>query len=117
MKNKKKFEIMASFILCPKCRKKHAFHEYPLDNIKLCETCAGSHTTKYFPSLIGLKLVHEGENQTLEKPYYVATRRSWKTHQSDMMQDLNSRYAQQSQNNWKTPSPWKPWTSQSQPQN
>lgn len=57
MKNKQKVENVASYIFFPKCRKKHAFHEYPLDNIKICEICAGSHTTKYCPSLPGLKAV------------------------------------------------------------
>jgi len=65
MQSKKKAEIVASFIFCPKCRKKHAFHECPLDNIKIYKICVGSHTTKYFPSLPGLKAIYQGENQTL----------------------------------------------------
>ena len=72
-----------------------AFHECSLDNIKICKICAGSHTTKDCPSLLGLNTIYQGENQTLEQSYYVAPRRPWQTHQSSMMKDLNARYAQQ----------------------
>lgn len=46
MQNKKNFENVA-------------LHECPLDNIKICKICAGSHTTKDCPSLPGLKVVYE----------------------------------------------------------
>lgn len=75
MQNKKKVDNVASFIFFPKCRKKHALHEFPLDNIKICEIYVGSHTTKYCPSLPGLNTIYQGENQTLEQSYYVAPRR------------------------------------------
>jgi len=75
IQNTQKVEIVASFVFFPKFRKKHYFHEFPLDNIKICETCGGSHTTKYFPTLPRLKVVYNGENQTLEQFYYVALRR------------------------------------------
>ena len=104
MKNKQKVENATSIIFFPICRKKHAFHEFPLDNIKICDICAGSHTTKYCPSLPGLKAAYQEENQTLKQSCYVAPRRPGQPHQPGMMQDLNSQfqgYAQQSQNNWK----------------
>ena len=97
--------MLLHLYIFPKCREKHALHECPLDDIKICESCVGSHTTKGYPSLPGLKVVYQGENQTLEQFYYAAPRRPWKTHQSGMFQDLNSHYAQQSQSNWKTPLP------------
>jgi len=40
MQNKKKIGNVASFTFCPKCRKKHALHGCPLDNIKICKICA-----------------------------------------------------------------------------
>ena len=51
MENKQIVENVASFMFCPKCKKKHALHECPLDNIKMYEICAGSHNTKDCPSL------------------------------------------------------------------
>ena len=92
MKNKKKVENVASFIFFPKCRKKHALHECPLDNIKMCEICARSHNTKHCPSLPRLKEGYQGANKTLEQSYYVTPRRPWKPHQPSMMQDLNSQF-------------------------
>ena len=84
-------------------------HECPHDKIKIFEICAGAHTTKDCPSLLGLKAIYLGENQTLEQSCYVAPRRPWQPRQPSMMQDLISQfqgYAQQSQSNWKTPLPW-----------
>ena len=59
MQNKKKF---SSFIFCPKCRKKHDLHECPIDKIKICKICAGSHTIEDCPSLPGLKVVYHNDN-------------------------------------------------------
>ena len=92
MKNKQKVENVSSFIFFPKCRKKHALHECPLDNIKICEIYATSHTTKDFPSLLGLKAVYQWENQSLEQSCYVAPRRPWQPHQPSMVQDLISQF-------------------------
>ena len=58
MQNQQKVENATSFIFFPKCRKKHALHEFPLDNIKICEVCARSHNTKYYPSFQRLKEVY-----------------------------------------------------------
>lgn len=41
VKNKQKIENVALFILCPRCRKKHALYEHPLDSVEICViTCA-----------------------------------------------------------------------------
>ena len=105
MQNKMKFEIVASFIFFSKCRKKHALHECPLDNIKIYKICAGSHTT----SLPGLKAVYQkdiGVNQ--------APRGPWQPHQPNMMQYPCAQFQGYAKHNWKTPLPWQPWPSQSQ---
>ena len=77
VQNKQK---VSSFIVFPKCRKKHALHECPLDNIKICKICAGSHTTEDFPSLPGLKAAYQKDNgahQAQDKICYVAPRGRW----------------------------------------
>ena len=85
MQNKKKVDIVALFIFFPICRKKHDFHECPLDNFKICEIRAISHTMKDCPSLPGLKAVYQGENQTSKQSYYVPPRRPWQPHQPDVI--------------------------------
>jgi len=75
MQNKRKFENVSLFYL--KCTKKHSLHECPLDNIKICKICVGSHTTKDCPSIPRLKVVYRkfnGMNQVKEQHYYVAPR-------------------------------------------
>jgi len=87
--NKQKVENVALFY--PKCTKKHSLHECPLDSIKICKICVGSHTTKDYPSLPGLKVVYQkdnGVNQAKEKLCYVAPRGPWQPHQPNMMHIL-----------------------------
>ena len=59
LKNKKKVESDALAIFCPKCRKKHALRECPLDVkvVETCVICSEKHETKNCPSLPGLKAV------------------------------------------------------------
>jgi hypothetical protein len=62
MLRKQNKQKVVGFIFCPKCRKKHALHECPLDNIKMCKICARLHTTEDCPSLPGLKAVYQNDN-------------------------------------------------------
>ena len=59
IQNKQKAEANSLAIFCPKCRKKHAIRECPLD-AKVVETCmifSESHETKDFPSIPRLKAI------------------------------------------------------------
>jgi len=59
--NKKKFENVALYILCPRCRKKHALRECPIYSIEICVICVENHNRKGFPLIPGLKAVFQDE--------------------------------------------------------
>jgi len=50
-------------IFCPRCRKKHALREFPIDlkSLETCVICAEENDTKEFPSLLGLHVVYQKE--------------------------------------------------------
>jgi hypothetical protein len=66
-KKKQEDEKSSLSIFCPKCRENHPLREYPLDDINICSICVGDHPTELFPTLPGLKLVYQGENQETEQ--------------------------------------------------
>ena len=80
IQNKQKTKDDALAIFFPKCRKKHALREYPLD-AKIVETCMiylERHETKGCPSISGLKAVFQEETapNSAESLCFV-TRRPW----------------------------------------
>ena len=80
LQNKQKTETDALAIFCPKCRKKHALREFPLD-AKIIETyviCSENHETKICPSIPGLKVVFQEEtiSNPIESLCFVS-RRLW----------------------------------------
>jgi len=72
--NKQKAEAEALAIFCPKCRKKHALRECPLDAkvVDTCVICSENHETKDCPSIPGLKTVFQEDPNTLESLCFVA---------------------------------------------
>lgn len=80
IQNKKKTEANSLAIFCPKCRKKYALRECPLD-AKIVETymiCSKSHETKGCPSIPSLKAIFQEETipNPMEPLCFVA-RRPW----------------------------------------
>ena len=59
LQDKQKVETDALTIFCPKCRKKNALRECPLDVkvIETCVICVENHETKKCPSILGLKAI------------------------------------------------------------
>ena len=78
IQNKQKIEADALAIFCPKCRKKHALRECPLDakSVETCMICSESHETKDCPSIPSLKVVFQEETipNPTEPLCFVATR-------------------------------------------
>jgi len=76
IQNKKNSKNAALSIFCPKCRKKHALRECPLDSkaIETCVICVDNHDTKECPSLLGLKAVFndEGILEPVDSLYFIA---------------------------------------------
>jgi len=84
IQNKQNFENVALSIFCPKCRKKHALRECPLDSkaIETCVICVDNHDTKECPSLPSLKAVFNDEGiLELVDPLYFIAKRPWQNHQ------------------------------------
>lgn len=103
IQNKQKDENVALSIFCPKCRKKHALRECPLD-LKSVETCVISvenHGTKECPSIPGLKFVYQKEvvpNQV--DPLCFIAKRPWHNPQPNIAQAFNTQpFTQSSQSN------------------
>ena len=63
LQNKQRVESDAMSIFCPKCRKKHALRECPLDLkfIETCVICTKNHEIKNCPSIPGPKVVYQEE--------------------------------------------------------
>ena len=97
-------------IFCPKCRKKHALRECPLDEkvVETCMICSENHETKDCPSIPGLKAVFQEDPNSMESLYFVA-RRPWQGQQNQGFKNSM---------NFQNPPNWNPWQqSWSQPQN
>jgi len=78
IQNKQKEEAEALAIFCPKCRKKHALRECPLDAkvVETCMICSESHETKDCPSNPGLKVVFQEDPNSVESLFFVS-RKPW----------------------------------------
>ena len=113
IQNKQKSENDALSIFCPRCRKKHALGDFPLD-LKGIETyviCVENHDTKDCPSIPRHKAVfgEEGMPNQVDPLYFIA-KRPWKNPQTNQTQGFNlQQFAQYSQNNWNPPMSWQPW--------
>ena len=83
IQNKQKAETDALAIFCPKCRKKHALRECPLDAkvVETCMICSENHEIKDCPSIPGLKAVFQEDPNSVESLCFVA-RRPWQGQQN-----------------------------------
>ena len=74
IQNKQKTEVDALAIFGPKCRKKHALRECPLDAkvVETCMICSESHETKNYPSIPRLKAVFQEEPNSVESLCFVS---------------------------------------------
>jgi hypothetical protein len=59
VKKKKEETEQALAIFFPKCRTKHPWKEFPLDQIEVCRICSEDHATCNFPSLPRLKAIYQ----------------------------------------------------------
>ena len=82
IQHKQKAETDALAIFCPKCRKKHALRECPLDAkvVETCMICSENHEIKDCPSIPGLKAVFQEDPNSVESLCFVA-RRPWQGQQ------------------------------------
>jgi len=71
IQNKQKVENVALSIFCPRCRKKYALHELPLDSVEIYDISAKNHDKKEFPSIPGLKVVFQDEAGTSQDESFI----------------------------------------------
>jgi hypothetical protein len=86
MKKKKQNIERALAIFFPKCRMKHPWMEYPLDQIQVCGICSEDHATCNCTSLPGLKVVYQ-KAEELEKLCFVSQKSPWHPRPQGMVQD------------------------------
>jgi hypothetical protein len=62
-KKKQEEQDQVLSIYCPKCRKKHALRDCPLDKIQVCGLCTDNHATDDCPRLKELQATHIEEGK------------------------------------------------------
>jgi hypothetical protein len=77
VKKKKEEEKVVVYIFCPRCRKKHASKECPLDNVQVCAICVEDHETENCPSLPGLKAIYKENREVAEPSFQAALKKPW----------------------------------------
>jgi hypothetical protein len=94
-KKKQEEQDQVLSIYCPKCRKKHAPRDCPLDKIQVCGLCTDNHATNDCPRLKELQATHIEEGQGMESLYYLAPRKPWQPRFTGMSQNFSPQFSQQ----------------------
>jgi hypothetical protein len=102
-KKKQEEQDQVLAIYCPKCRKKHAPRECPLDKIQVCGLCTDNHATDDCPRLKELQDTHIEEGQGMESLYYLAPRKTWQPRFTSMSQNFAPQFSQQFPQNFQNP--------------
>jgi len=114
LKAKKKQEdedqIMAIFY--PKCRKKHALKDCPLENIQVCAFYTENHDIFNCSKVKVLQNCNMAANAEMENVYYMGTKRPWQPRPAPqgMFPNQNLQFPvndqMYAQNSWNVPMPW-----------
>jgi hypothetical protein len=103
-------QIMAIF--CPKCRKKHALKDCPLENIQVCAFCTENHDIFHCSKVKVLQNCNMAANAEMENVYYMGAKRPWqpKPAPQGMFPNQNLQFPvhdqMYAQNSWNVPMPW-----------
>jgi len=118
-KKKQEDENHIMSIFCPKCRKKHALKDCPLENIQVCALCTEHHDMFNYPKVKVLQNCNMAPNTEMENVYYMGTKRPWQPRPATqgMFPNQNLQFPMNdqmyAQNSWNIPMPWQ---QQNQPQ-
>ncbi len=99
-------------IFCPKCRKKHALKDFPLENIQVCAFCIEHHDMFNCPKVKVLQNYNMVANAEMENVYYMGTKRPWQPRPTPqgMFPNQNLQFPindqMYAQNSWNIPMPW-----------
>ena len=103
-------QLMAVF--CPKCRKKHALKDCPLENIQVCAFCTENHDIFHCSKVKVLHNCNVVANADMENVYYMGAKRPWqpKLAPQGMFPNQNLQFPvhdqMYAQNSWNVPMPW-----------
>ena len=101
-------------VFCPKCQKKHALKDCPLQNIQVCAFCIGNHDIFHFSKV---KILHncnvEATKTEMENVSFMGAKKPWQPrppHPAGMFPNQNLQFPVQdqmyAQNSWNVPMPW-----------
>jgi hypothetical protein len=99
-------------IFCPKCRKKHALKDCPLENIQVCAFCTEHHDMFNCPKVKVLQNCNMAANTEMENVYYMGAKRPWQPRPAPqgMFPNQNLQFPMNdqmyAQNSWNVPMPW-----------
>lgn len=103
-------QLMAIF--CPKCRKKHALKDCPLENIQVCAFCTENHDIFHCSKVKILQNCNvKAANTDMENVYFMGAKRPWQPRPPPpgMFPNQNLQFPTQdqmySQNSWNVPMP------------
>jgi len=77
---------------------------FPLENIEICAICKESHSTKDYPSLLGIKAMYRGEKEASRSLYAMAPKK-WKPHSLGIAQNSIPQFLYSYNHMWNTPMP------------
>ena len=102
-------------VFCPKCQKKHALKDCPLENVQnvqVCAFCTENHDIFHCSKIKILQNCNLEANVDMENVYFMATKRPWKPIPPPlgMFPNQNLQFPAQDQmyvqTSWNVPMPW-----------
>ena len=110
-KKKQEDEDQIMGIFCPKCQKKHALKDCPLENIQVCAFCTENHDILNCSKVKVLQNCNMAANAEMEIFYYMVARRPWQPRPAPqgMFPNQNLQFPTNDQmyvqNSWNVPMP------------
>ena len=99
-------------VFCPKCRKKHALKDCPLENIQVCAFGTENHDIFHCSKVKILQNCNVEANTDMENVYFMGAKRPWQPRPPPpgMFPNQNFQFPAQdhmyAQNSWNVPMPW-----------
>ena len=111
-KKRQEEEDQMMVVFSPKCRKKHALKDCPLENIQVCAFCTKNHDIFHCSKVKVLQNSNVAANTNMENVYFMGAKRPWQPRPppQDMFPNQNLQFPAHdqmyAQNSWNVPMPW-----------
>jgi hypothetical protein len=114
IKKKQEEENVALTSFCHQCKKMHPPRDFPINSVHICDIFVEDHDMKIFPSLLGLRAIYKGGNNTIEPSLQTSPKKPWQPHVQGMTQEpFPQFFPSYNSQQWNTQIPWKPtWPQQ-----